>query len=176
MLHLCSCWKRTLVSGGELQRAECSPGSSFSLLEGWGVEWKEILLPGASLFLGHPAPVLMNREHENQRDRGLGLRGNVDLSSPAFDKSLPRWNIFLLNFNQKHKNRLFITGKTNLIVSFPCQSYRYESPTINEQWACSTQEVTEPQEEGGRGWTLWSFDNVFPSTEGWLGKPFDGCW
>lgn len=28
--------------------------------------------------------------------------------------------MFLLNFNQKHKNRLFIIGKTDLIVSFPC--------------------------------------------------------
>lgn len=51
---------------------------------------------------------------------GLALWGeNVDLSSPAFNNSLPCWNIFLLNFNQKHKkNRLFIIGKANRVVSF----------------------------------------------------------
>lgn len=63
----------------------------------------------------------MNREHEKGEWRGLVLWGvNVHLSSPAFNKSSLGWNIFLLHFNQKHKNRLFITGKTELIVSFPC--------------------------------------------------------
>lgn len=63
----------------------------------------------------------MNREYEKGEGRGISLCGvNVDLSSPAFNKSSPRWNMFLLNFNQKHKNRLFIIGKTDLIVSFPC--------------------------------------------------------
>lgn len=48
------------------------------------------------------------------------LRGvRADLASPALNMSPSRWNICLLRFHPKHKNRLFITGKTDLTVGFP---------------------------------------------------------
>ena len=48
------------------------------------------------------------------------LRGvRADLTSPALNMSPTRWNICLLRFHPKHKNRLFITGKTDLTVGFP---------------------------------------------------------
>lgn len=96
----------------------------------------------------------MNREYEKGERRGISLYGvNVDLSSPAFNKSSPRWNMFLLNFNQKHKNRLFIIGKTDLIVRVPCPaSLRDVSSLTPDTWASFRS--TELREDPG-AWTQW---------------------
>lgn len=58
--------------------------------------------------------------------------------------------MFLLNFNQKHKNRLFIIGKTDLIVSFPCPgSLRDVSNlTLDKRASCRSRTCRGPGASG----------------------------
>lgn len=118
---------------------------------------------------------------------GLVLRGaNVDLSSPAFNRSLPCWNIFLLNFNQKHKNRLFIIGKTSRAVSVLCLAkFPDASPTRLQDPKPAKQEHTTARQTDRQTGSTWrqTEENKLSLGQGFpfnmkiiIGKFDECCW